>query len=86
MRSKTIKSLLSPFEQFTRSESAGGLALISAALVAFVWAMSLVVSDLAFERSEEILDQAKPGVPMAPVVAAALGLALLGRCASSDAG
>jgi Na+/H+ antiporter NhaA len=87
MRSKATKSLFSPFEQFTCSESAGGLAvLISAALVAFIWAVSLFVSGLAFEGSEEILDQAKPGVPMVSVVATALGPVLLGRCASSDAG
>jgi len=32
--------LLSPFEEFVRSESAGGLMLISAALLAFLWANS----------------------------------------------
>ena len=87
MRSKAIKSLLSLFEQFARSESAGGLAaLISAALVAFVWVMSPFVGDLAFEGSEESLDQAKLEMLVVSVAAAALGLALLGRPASSEAG
>ncbi|HET7479672.1 MAG TPA: Na+/H+ antiporter NhaA [Rubrobacteraceae bacterium] len=40
MPGKTIKRLLSPFEQFVHSESAGGISLIFAALVAFVWANS----------------------------------------------
>ena len=87
MRSKAIKSLLSLFEQFARSESAGELAaLISAALVAFVWAMSLFVGDLAFEGSEEILDQVKLEMLVVSVVAAELGPVLLGRCISSGAG
>jgi len=38
MQSKTIKRLLSPFEQFVRSESAGGLA--AASLVVFAWTNS----------------------------------------------
>ena len=40
MRSGTIRRLLSPFEEFVRSESAGGITLIAAAVVAFVWANS----------------------------------------------
>ncbi len=40
MQSKTINRLLSPFEQFVRGESAGGLALIAASLVVFGWANS----------------------------------------------
>jgi NhaA family Na+:H+ antiporter len=48
--------------------------------------MSLFVGSLAFEGSEELLDQAKLGVMAASVVAAALGLALLGRRASPGAG
>jgi len=35
-----LKRLISPFEQFVHSESAGGLALIFASLVAFAWANS----------------------------------------------
>lgn len=40
MQSKTIKRLFSPFERFVHSESAGGLSLIAAAIVAFIWANS----------------------------------------------
>lgn len=40
MPKKTIRRLLSPFEHFVHSESAGGLTLIAAALVAFAWANS----------------------------------------------
>ncbi|HLL40362.1 MAG TPA: Na+/H+ antiporter NhaA [Rubrobacteraceae bacterium] len=40
MQSKTIKRLFSPFEEFVHSESAGGLSLIAAAIVAFIWANS----------------------------------------------
>ena len=40
MQSETIKRLLSPFEQLMHSESARGLALIAASLVAFAWANS----------------------------------------------
>ena len=40
VQSGTIRRLLSPFEEFVRSESAGGIALIAAALVAFAWANS----------------------------------------------
>lgn len=45
MPSKTIKRLLSPFEQFVHSESAGGITLIFASLVAFAWANSPLASD-----------------------------------------
>jgi hypothetical protein len=34
---KVITSLLSPVERFIRTEGASGIALIGAALVAFVW-------------------------------------------------
>src|SRR5918996_6657405 len=37
---KVITSLLSPVERFIRTEGASGIVLISAALVAFVWANS----------------------------------------------
>ncbi|MDQ3658626.1 MAG: Na+/H+ antiporter NhaA [Actinomycetota bacterium] len=40
MRSLTIKRLLSPFEQFVRSESTGGVTLIFASILAFAWANS----------------------------------------------
>jgi len=40
VRSLTIKRLLSPFEQFVRSESAGGVTLIFASILAFAWANS----------------------------------------------
>ena len=40
MRSGAIRRLLTPFEEFVRSESAGGVALIAAALLAFLWANS----------------------------------------------
>ncbi|MDQ3236635.1 MAG: Na+/H+ antiporter NhaA, partial [Actinomycetota bacterium] len=40
MRSRAIKRLLSPFEQFVRSESAGGVTLIFASILAFAWANS----------------------------------------------
>ncbi|MGI8911592.1 MAG: Na+/H+ antiporter NhaA [Rubrobacteraceae bacterium] len=40
MRDPTIKRLLSPFEQFVRSESAGGVTLIFASILAFAWANS----------------------------------------------
>ena len=40
MQSKSIKRLFSPFEKFVHSESAGGLSLIAAAIVAFIWANS----------------------------------------------
>ena len=37
---RTVRRLLNPFEEFVRGESAGGIALIAAALVAFAWANS----------------------------------------------
>jgi Na+:H+ antiporter, NhaA family len=40
MRNGGIKRLLTPFEEFARSESAGGVTLIVAALLAFLWANS----------------------------------------------
>ena len=40
MRNGAIKRLLTPFEEFARSESAGGVTLIVAALLAFLWANS----------------------------------------------
>ncbi len=41
MRDRTaVRRLLSPFEEFARGESTGGLMLIAAALVAFWWANS----------------------------------------------
>jgi NhaA family Na+:H+ antiporter len=45
--------------------------------------MSLFVGGLAFEGSDELLDQAKIGILAASVVAAVLGLILLGRRAPS---
>ena len=40
MPGRTIKRLLSPFEQFVHSESAGGVTLILASIIAFAWANS----------------------------------------------
>lgn len=40
MRRGTVRRLLTPFEEFVRSESAGGVTLILAALLAFLWANS----------------------------------------------
>jgi len=40
MRNGGIRRLLSPFEEFARSESAGGVTLIVAAFLAFLWANS----------------------------------------------
>ena len=40
MQGRGVRRLLSPFEEFARSESAGGITLIGAALLAFVWANS----------------------------------------------
>ncbi len=40
MDNRTVKRLLSPFEEFARGESASGIALLGAALLAFVWANS----------------------------------------------
>jgi NhaA family Na+:H+ antiporter len=40
VRSKTARRLLNPFEEFVKSESSGGVALIAAAVLAFAWANS----------------------------------------------
>jgi NhaA family Na+:H+ antiporter len=40
MRNGGIRRLLTPFEEFARSESAGGVTLIAAALLALLWANS----------------------------------------------
>jgi NhaA family Na+:H+ antiporter len=40
MRNGGIRRLLTPFEEFARSESAGGVTLIVAAFLAFLWANS----------------------------------------------
>ncbi len=40
MQSRGIRRLLTPFEEFVHSESASGVALIVAALLAFLWADS----------------------------------------------
>ena len=40
MQGSSVRRLLSPFEEFARSESTGGVTLIGAALLAFVWANS----------------------------------------------
>jgi NhaA family Na+:H+ antiporter len=40
MSNSMVRRLLSPFEEFVKSESAGGVTLIAAALVAFAWANS----------------------------------------------
>jgi Na+:H+ antiporter, NhaA family len=40
MQNGPIRRLLTPFEEFARSESAGGVTLIVAALLAFLWANS----------------------------------------------
>ncbi len=40
MRRGAVRRLLTPFEEFVRSESAGGVTLILAALLAFLWANS----------------------------------------------
>ncbi len=68
-------------------EGVGWRGMAGAGLLAGIgFTMSLFVGSLAFEGSEELLDQAKLGVMAASVVAAALGLALLGRRASPEAG
>lgn len=59
-------------------------AMVGAGLLAGIgFTMSLFVGGLTFEGSAELLDQAKVGVLAASVVAAVLGLALLGRRAPS---
>lgn len=40
MQNRLVRRLLTPFEEFVHSESAGGVTLIVAALVAFLWANS----------------------------------------------
>lgn len=40
MQGRTVRRLLNPFEEFVRGESAGGITLIAAALLAFAWANS----------------------------------------------
>ena len=40
MQGRTVRRLLNPFEEFVRGESAGGITLIFAALLAFAWANS----------------------------------------------
>ena len=40
MNNRTVRHLLSPFEEFARGESAGGITLIGAAVLAFLWANS----------------------------------------------
>ncbi|MBA2343632.1 MAG: Na+/H+ antiporter NhaA [Rubrobacter sp.] len=40
MSGRTIKRILSPFEQFVHSESTGGVTLIFASIIAFAWANS----------------------------------------------
>lgn len=45
MPGRNIERLLSPFEQFVRSESAGGVTLIFASLLAFAWANSPLASE-----------------------------------------
>ena len=52
VQSPTIRRLLSPFEEFVRSESAGGIALIAAALVAFAWPNSPLAP--AYDAMREI--------------------------------
>jgi len=59
-------------------------AMVGAGLLAGIgFTMSLFVGGLAFEGSDELLDQAKIGILAASVVAAVLGLILLGRRAPS---
>jgi Na+:H+ antiporter, NhaA family len=40
VNNRTVRRLLSPFEEFARGESAGGITLIGAAVLAFLWANS----------------------------------------------
>jgi NhaA family Na+:H+ antiporter len=40
VRSRIVRHLLNPFEEFVKSESFGGVTLIAAAILAFVWANS----------------------------------------------
>jgi threonine/homoserine/homoserine lactone efflux protein len=88
MQSKTISRLLSPFEQFVHSESAGGLALIAASL--FAWTSSPWVSgyftlgEMSPSTGYEDRRFEKPSALRVTVLAAALGL--LGCRVSPGAG
>jgi Na+/H+ antiporter 1 len=65
-----MRRLLTPFEEFVRSESIGGLTLIAAALVAFLWANS-PLSPSYFVLRETYLgfDLGCWGTPRAPCTA-----------------